>query len=59
MTKREDWKEFRWFLKEIKGEHSLHKYRQLARAQNTRHSSPHYIEMTLADELENLKIYHD
>ncbi len=53
------WKGFEWFVTVLAGGHPLERYRQLARAQNSRHSLRHYVEFTLYDELYNLRLEYE
>ena len=55
----EEWKNFKWFVTILSGGHSLERYRQLSRAQNSRHSPRFYVELTFFDELNNLRIEYD
>jgi len=54
-----EWRGFKWFVTLLAGGYSVDRYRQLARAQNGRHSPRFFIELTLFDQLNNLKIEYD
>ena len=54
-----EWHGFKWLVTILKGGQSLDRYRQLSRAQNSRHSSRFYIELTLFDELNNLRMEYE
>lgn len=58
-TDRPEWKGFKWLVTILKGGHSLERYRQLSRAQNSRHSPRFYVELTLFDELNNLRLEYE
>ncbi len=53
------WSNFLWYVTIIKGCHGIQTYRQLARFQNHRHNPKFYFEMTLFDELNNLRMEYD
>ena len=53
------WKGFEWLVTVLNGGHSLNRYRQLARAQNSRHSPRFYVQMTFFDQINNLRLEYD
>ncbi len=54
-----EWKGFKWLVTVLRGGYSLDRYRQLARAQNSRHSPRFYVELTFFDEINNLRLEYD
>lgn len=53
------WKGFKWYVKILNGGFDVHKYRKLARVQNSRHNPSYYVELTLFDVLYNLRLEHE
>ena len=49
------WASFRWTVMVLSGNHPIERYRQYARAMNARHDKSFYVELTLYDELNNLR----
>lgn len=54
ITNEPTWKSVTWFVSVLKGGYSVHKYRQLSRFHNHRHSPKYYIPMTFYDEIRNI-----
>ncbi len=56
---KKQWESFLWYVTIVKGGHSVHEYEKLARFQNHRHSPKYYVEVTLYDQLKNLRKDYD
>ena len=53
------WHSFMWYVTVIKGFHGIESYRQLSRFQNHRHNPKFYVELTVFDQLYNLRQEYD